>query len=253
MSNASQPVAEIAPGEVTLAPPRSDEAAFSPASGSKRLRWFELSLVLMIAFGDSLATGLYLYAKGRPTGYPGTYGPLIGLIHEVVALLLLGYVLYRRGLRFRDIGLRWSITDLWTGPLVTVVSFLAYFAGRILIHMTWHAIFGSAGRGLTAAEAFGFVSYSAIPLFLLNPFFEELIVRAYLMTEIRDLTGSSLLSILVSVVIQSSYHLYYGWQGALSLAFQFLVFSIFYARSRRITPVIIAHAFFDIIGLVQLW
>jgi len=92
-----------------------------------------------------------------------------------------------------------------------------------------------------------------IPFVLLNPFFEELIVRAYLMTEVQDLTGSSALAILVSVIVQFSYHLYYGWAGAISLSFQFLIFALYYARSRNISPVIVAHGLFDIYGIVRLW
>jgi len=93
----------------------------------------------------------------------------------------------------------------------------------------------------------------AIPVFLLNPFFEELIVRAYLMTEIGELTGSWILAAGLSTALQFSYHLYYGWEGALSLSFQFLVFSIYYANTRRAIPVILAHGFFDVIALLRLW
>jgi len=87
----------------------------------------------------------------------------------------------------------------------------------------------------------------------MNPFFEELLVRAYLMTEIVELTGSSALAIAVSVAVQTSYHLYYGWSGALSLAFLFLAFALYFARSRRALPVVVAHGVFDIYGLVRLW
>jgi membrane protease YdiL (CAAX protease family) len=87
---------------------------------------------------------------------------------------------------------------------------------------------------------------------LLNPFFEELIVRAYLMTEIKALTGSTAMAVAVSVVLQASYHLYYGWFGALTVAFSFLVFAVYYARSGRAVPVIVAHAAFDIYGLVRM-
>jgi len=247
------PIAETAPCGSSPAEIASSEIAPSPPTGSKRLRWFELSLVLSIAFGESLATSLFLHANGKPVANLGSYSSVMGLLHETAALLLLGYILYRRRLRLRDIGLRWSFRDLWSGLVVTVVSFVAYAVGHFLVHLVHHAIFGSATNGLTAHQVFGYVSYSAVPVFLLNPFFEELIVRAYLMSEIKDLTGSWLLSIVVSVAVQSSYHIYYGWQGALSLAFQFLVFSIYYARSRRATPVIIAHEVFDIAGLIQLW
>ena len=106
----------------------------------------------------------------------------------------------------------------------------------------------SRWQGLLRASA-----CTVIPFVLLNPFFEELIVRAYLMTEVQDLTGSSALAILVSVIVQFSYHLYYGWAGAISLSFQFLIFALYYARSRNISPVIVAHGLFDIYGIVRLW
>jgi membrane protease YdiL (CAAX protease family) len=100
---------------------------------------------------------------------------------------------------------------------------------------------------------FGHTDISAIPFFLVNPFFEELIVRAYLMTEVRALTGSATLAAAISVALQTTYHLYYGWEGALSLAFQFLVFAIYYAKTRKATPVIVAHGAFDLLSLVRLW
>ena len=87
---------------------------------------------------------------------------------------------------------------------------------------------------------------------LLNPFFEELVVRAYLMTEITELTGSTVWAFILSVVVQFSYHLYYGWAGAISLSFQFLVFALYYAHSRRALPVVLAHDFFDVYGMLRL-
>jgi membrane protease YdiL (CAAX protease family) len=97
----------------------------------------------------------------------------------------------------------------------------------------------------------GHIGYYSLPFLLLNPFFEELIVRAYLMTEIRELTGSATLAVIVSATVQTSYHLYYGWKGALAMGFMFLIFSIYYARKRRITPVILAHAVLDLAALFR--
>ena len=107
--------------------------------------------------------------------------------------------------------------------------------------------------GPNSGDFFAHPSVLAIPFTLMNPFFEELLVRAYLMTEIVELTGSSALAIAVSVAVQTSYHLYYGWSGALSLAFLFLAFALYFARSRRALPVVVAHGVFDIYGLVRLW
>ena len=73
------------------------------------------------------------------------------------------------------------------------------------------------------------------------------------MTEIKALTNSWMLAAVLSVTLQTSYHLYYGWQGALSLAFQFLVFAIYFARTQKATPIILAHGIFDFYGLLQIW
>jgi hypothetical protein len=72
------------------------------------------------------------------------------------------------------------------------------------------------------------------------------------MTEIKALTGSWLLAAAFSVLVQFSYHLYYGWEGAIALSFLFLVFSIYYARTQKATPIIVAHEVFDILGLVRM-
>jgi len=72
------------------------------------------------------------------------------------------------------------------------------------------------------------------------------------MTEVVQLTGSSALAVFLSVAVQFSYHLYYGWAGAISLAFLFLTLALYYARARRALPVIVAHGFFDIYALLRL-
>jgi hypothetical protein len=73
------------------------------------------------------------------------------------------------------------------------------------------------------------------------------------MTEVVELTGSSLLAVALSVLVQFAYHLYYGWAGAISLSFSFLTLSLYYARTRRALPIVVAHAFFDISALARRW
>jgi membrane protease YdiL (CAAX protease family) len=105
----------------------------------------------------------------------------------------------------------------------------------------------------TGKDLFSHPGISIIPYILCNPFFEELIVRAYVMTEIRELTGSALLAAAISVTIQSAYHLYYRWLGALSISFLFIGFAVYYALTRRALPNIVAHGIFDICALVRMW
>jgi membrane protease YdiL (CAAX protease family) len=220
----------------------------------KRQRWFELSLVLFVAFGTFFLNSLYLFRNG-PSAAPhiSGYRWLMATLQEVTSLLLLGYVLWRRNLRLRDLGLRWSLRDVGIGLIVAFAAFLATSLGTFIIQMAHYAAYGSFSTGPTGKDFFSHPGVMAIPFSLLNPFFEELIVRAYLMTEIMDLTGSSALAVALSVAVQCSYHLYYGWVGVISVSFSFLFFALYYASSRKALPIIVAHGFFDIYAVIRLW
>jgi len=230
------------------------EAPPQLARVSQRLRWLELVLVLSISFGQYVFSSLYLLS----TGQIGTFNRpanqwAMSFFQEATSLVLLGYVLWRRKLRFRDIGLRWSNAETLRGVGVAVGAYLSYTVGSFVVWEIHKSIFATAHGGVTAQSLYAHPGFVAIPFFLLNPMFEELIVRAYLMTEVIELTGSAMLAVSLSVLLQTTYHLYYGWQGALSLAFQFLFIAVYYARTRRATPIILAHSAFDLLGLYQLW
>lgn len=173
-----------------------------------------------------------------------------GAVQEITGLLVLAYVLSRRRSGFRDLGLRWALRDVAIGLLLLIVAAMFYFAGATAIQLIHHGLYGAYAHITPARKIFGRPSAATIPYLLLNPFFEEMIVRAYLMTEVQALTGSAALAVVLSVLVQSSYHLYYGWAGAFSIAFLFLPFALYYARWKRILPVIVSHEIFDIVGLI---
>jgi membrane protease YdiL (CAAX protease family) len=237
-------------------PPLTDSPQSQPAitRDEKTLRWFEVFLVLLIAVGDPLLGSFYIFIHGASSAPPlSNTSWLTGLGREVVGLLLLGYVLHRRGRRFKDLGLHWSLWDVGTGVIVAVASYAAYAFGFFAVQTFHFVVYGTPGAGHSAKQIFGHPPAAALLYSVVNGFFEELIVRAYLMTEIIELTGSSSLAVILSVAIQFSYHLYYGWSTALSLSFMFLVFAIYYARSRRALPIIFAHEIIDLLGLIRLW
>lgn len=214
----------------------------------------EVCLVLLVAFSGYVLESVYVVGGHWNPGLPMSNARTsFGIVHELVALILLAYVLSRRSLRFRDLGLRWSLKDIGVGLLVAVVGMLAYVFGYYAIQFIHHRMFGVWAAGPNGRDLFGWPGLAAIPFSLLNPFFEEMIARAYLMTEVAELTGSAALAVLASVGVQFSYHLYQGWAQAISLSFIFLVYALYYARSRRALPVIVAHGLFDIWGLIRLW
>jgi membrane protease YdiL (CAAX protease family) len=225
--------------------------ALAMACSDKRVRWFELALVLVIAFGGSFLSSLYLMKAGK-AALPmfSEFRWARGFVQEIPCLFLLWYVLSRRRRSFRDIGLRWSVRDVGAGLGLTLVSYLAYIVGGFIVYSVHHALFPPGANGVSAADLSSHSLLLAIPFALINPFFEELIVRAYLMTEVKALTGSWFLASISSVAIQWSYHLYYGWDGSLSIAFTFLAFSIYFARTQKATPVVVAHGVLDIWALL---
>jgi membrane protease YdiL (CAAX protease family) len=238
----------------TIIPDSATNSRNELSAKERRQRWFEVCLVMLVACGGYIFLALYLLINGPSAASQiSSFRSAGGIMQEVTALLLLGYVLSRRGLGFANLGLRWSLSDVAMGLMVTAVSYAAYGLGHTLVQTVHHSIYGSWATGPTAKDFFAHPSVVAIPLTLLNPFFEELIVRAYLMTEVIELTGSPVRAVSVSILVQCSYHLYYGWGGAISLAFFFLPLALYYVRSRRALPVIVAHGLLDVYGLIQLW
>jgi membrane protease YdiL (CAAX protease family) len=224
------------------------------STASKRQRWFELSLVMLVAFSGPVLRSIYILKN--ITSAAGQFtGPryILGVVQEVTALLLLGYVLSRTARRFRDIGFHWSLREAALGIVVAVAAYMSYVVGYFALQAIHSALFGSFISQTPDTKIFGHMGLAAVPFVLINPFFEELLVRAYLMTELIELTRSYTLSVAVSVTLQFSYHLYYGWWTALSMAFSFLIFALSFAASRRSFPVITAHALFDLYALLRLW
>jgi membrane protease YdiL (CAAX protease family) len=235
--------------------PVADQSAAPSNSpiGNKRQRWFELCLVLFISFGGSLYNGIY-YLNHSLTAVPviTTGRALYTAAQSAATIILLGYVLARTGRKFRDIGLRWSFRDVGVGIVVLIVAVVALVAVYRTYFDIHYAIYGAAPVRHRASEFFGHFRYAMLPYFLIGPIHEELIVRAYLMTEIRELTGSVTLAGLASLVLQFSYHLYYGWWGALTVTGMFLILTLYFAGWRRALPIIVAHELYDMFAILHL-
>jgi membrane protease YdiL (CAAX protease family) len=223
-------------------------------SENKRLRYFEVCLVLLISLSSSFLSSLYLYLHGPTSLTQGTpFRWTNAFLHHVLALVLMGYVLTRSGRRYRDLGLRWSFRDCGIGALLAMGSFVSAVFAAFVVQFIHRMLYGTLLINPHGREFWGHPGTILLPYLILTPFFEEMIVRAYLMTEIMDLTGSSALAVLVSVLVQASYHLYYGWYGASVLVFAFLVLALHYARYRRALPVIVAHELYDLVVFIHLW
>jgi membrane protease YdiL (CAAX protease family) len=215
----------------------------------RQMRIIEMMLVCGIAFGVSILTSLH-EVSGHVFGNPSRseFDWMINSLRQGFCLGLLWYVLRRRGKTFYDLGLSWSWSDVgWSLPLKLAgsagfyaVFYVFYFTGLSSVDTTNAT--GHVGYYLFGND----VAFMAILFQFVNPFFEELIVRAYLMTEVRQLTNSVAKAVLLSTALQTSYHFYQGVPFALAHGATFLILSIYYAKTNRIAPVILAHLYSDV-------
>ena len=136
---------EIANSPATIVSSASINPPNEVRAGERRQRSFEVCLVLLVACGSYLLYSLYLLMQG-PSAAPQSSGLKWagGILQEATALLLLGYVLSRRGRRFADLGLRLSLRDVGAGLLVAAVSYAAYGLGHTLVQTIHHVMYGSS-------------------------------------------------------------------------------------------------------------
>lgn len=219
------------------------------AWSERRWRLFEVSLVCVVAFGSSiLRSGEILFTGELGASYAGALKWIYPSIHELGALALLWYVLHRRMLSFASLGLRWTRKDAVFGPLLWLLGSVTYSISTPAISSLFAAYLPGQNTHPDVANYLfgGSVTVLCIVFQLINPFFEELIVRAYLMTELKHLTGSMAVAVVGSVAVQISYHFYQGAPAALSHAGMFLLFSLYYAKTNRIFAPILAHLLTDL-------
>jgi membrane protease YdiL (CAAX protease family) len=221
---------------------------------SKTYRALELYLVIGVAFAAPIFAAIYSLLSGPAAQSSQGLGVFVfyGIIYQLLAIAVMAYVLSRQGRSLKEIGLSFSWKDVPVSLLLVVVAYAAFYICYVAI---FYGYYLAVGRPLTqAARSQTYldigIAVGTILFVILNPIYEELIARAYIISEVEYLTGSSLLAVVVSVVIQALYHLYQGVPGAVALGASFLIFSIYYAKYKRITPVILAHLYLDLFALL---
>ena len=234
-------------------PPSLAVASLPTAIWTERqLCIIEIVLVCTIAFGGSiLVSGHFLffgYSGQSSFGGSGLFGWLYRSLFEASALGLLWYVLLRHGKNFSSLGLSWKWKDIGWSIVLLVGGAIAFYAVYAAIHFSGLPAVSQKTSSIRVADGLfgGGISVVTIVFLCLNPFFEELIVRAYLMTEIKKLTNSTAKAIIASMALQTSYHFYQGVPLALADGALFLIYSIYYAKTNRIAPIILAHLYCDV-------
>ena len=94
----------------------------------------------------------------------------------------------------------------------------------------------------------------AVPVLILaaaaNGVLEEVVVVGYLLTRLRELGWRTWHAIAASALLRGSYHLYQGFGAFVGNAIMGVVFALFFLRTRRVLPLVIAHTLLDVAAFV---
>jgi membrane protease YdiL (CAAX protease family) len=215
----------------------------------RQLLIIEVVLFCLVAFSGSVLSSFHVLGNQGSNGPRGSaYTWTYALVRQGTVLGLLWYLLIRRGKNFSDLGLRWAPKDIGWSILLNIGGGIAHYTVYWTVyHSGLTAIADRAAKAHVESMLFGGgIFYTTILFQFLNPFFEELVVRAYLMTQVRQLTNSAVKAVLISTALQTSYHFYQGVPLALAHGATFLLWSVYYAKTNRISPVILAHLYNDV-------
>ncbi len=223
---------------------------------TKSIRLIELLLVLIIAFGSSIFQSLCLEITQYEIQYPldSVYALTIWgskIISNLAAIFLLIYILFRQERNIFDLGFSWVWKDLIYSILIAAIAFFMCglsWLGIEYIHSFWsQESLRIIPNNLEILQSG--ITFWSITAMVVNPFYEELILRAFTITEVKNITNNHILAFLLSVILQSTYHLYQGFLSAVFLIPMFIIFSLYYMKWGRIMPVILAHMYFDLMSL----
>lgn len=183
---------------------------------------------------------------------------LLDIIFALVPVLLVIYFLTDRrqptpgaphsGSAFQKLGFNFArpgrdlLQGLGLAALIGIPSLGLYAAGRALGITT--AIIPSA------LDSY----WWTVPVLVLSAVrhavVEEVIVVGYLLDRFGKFGWSMPLAIFASSMLRGSYHLYQGFGPFIGNAVMGVVFAWLYTRTRRVMPLVIAHALLDVVAFV---
>lgn len=224
----------------------------------------EIVVVLAVSFGLSAYTALLKLVEAVLLGLSGQIVALnpkrspfdlidlglnLAVVFQLFAWGSLGlYLLWRSGFEPNKVGLGRPrlnpdvLGGLGLAVLIGLPGLALYQVARML------------GMNASVEPAELYDTWWRIPVLLLvafaNGWAEEVIVVAFLITRLRQLSVSPVMAVIASSVLRGVYHLYQGFGAGLGNLAMGLVFGYVWLRTGRLWPLIIAHALIDAVAFV---
>ncbi|MEH6819999.1 CPBP family intramembrane glutamic endopeptidase [Dietzia psychralcaliphila] len=243
-------------------------ARFDPVTDprARRLLAVELVVVLLVTFG---LAGLYsvldltsaLLAPEPLAGQTATLNPsrsthawldagyqVLSVLRLVAWSLLPLVLLAHTGIGPKAVGLvrdRAGRQIAWGFALAAVIGIpgLAFYLGAV-----------AAGFNLQVAAS-GLTETWWRPVVLVlaaagNGAAEEILVVGYLLVRLRQLGVPPAVALVGTALLRGSYHLYQGFGGGLGNLAMGIVFALWWMRTRRLWPLVLAHTLLDVVAFV---
>jgi membrane protease YdiL (CAAX protease family) len=222
------------------------------AQPTRKLRLVELCFVVFFGtFNPYISTLYALTHSYKPIPGDMNFRLAQMICYELSTLGLVTYILYKRNSSWRAIGFHPKFSDL-------IVGFGLFVSGLLLMRIVATAYYLSFRSWTGEAPHFRDIggmlqiqiSLVWVIFTVVNGFFEEGVVRAFVMTDLVALTRWKWVAVLFSVVLQTGYHFYQGPSNVVVILPLFLLYALYFARTRQVFPLILAHVFQDLAVLL---
>ena len=206
----------------------------------------EAAIVAGLTVGLPLALTL-----GRWRGAMNEFGDrrlLTTLAAELILAVCIVPVLVRfRGWRPNEIAGSPGPIDILRGASLWLSAFVAYYASAL----AWLVFVPAMSQGKNAFVPTGHAATWVIILTsIVSPMFEEFLFLGYGVARFPERLRKR--ASMASVALRTALHLYQGSMAVIGILPLGIVFTLYYYRTRRLWPVVVAHIAFDAIGLAAI-
>jgi membrane protease YdiL (CAAX protease family) len=203
-----------------------------------------LELLLVLGLPTSLFFAGSLRWLAHNTGNPYVSDARVAstLVFELALAALLLPFLRRRGWRPGQVAGTPEPRDVLRGAGVWLAAMASYYLTWIVFTLSAPTLARAIHHGPTPGVHVSAVMIVVVAV--LNPLFEEFLWLGYGIPALSSRLGLRGASV-VSVALRVAVHIYQGAQGIIGILPVAIVFTRYYARTRRIWPVVVAHVIAD--------
>jgi membrane protease YdiL (CAAX protease family) len=220
--------------------------------------WWEIALVTAAFVGPFALKSTTAALGGSAAHYVDLLLNNTRLVRDGAfeGLLLAGFLFYlsRRG---------WTVPDFRIRPGVraSVSGFGLFLVTEVLHFVTVVGLFLLLYALQSHARSFAAYVFTQVPhlkphsidlnwavivgTMILNAYFEELVCMGYFFTQVAARCGP-LVALILTVFLRMACHTYQGPVNVIGIGLLFLVYGLWYWRSRNLWPLIFAHAVLDL-------